>query len=177
MTEAQRYSRPMALFEPIFEALNAAGVRYVVVGGVAVVLHGHPRLTADLDIAVDLSPDAAGRSVIALEELGLRPRAPVNAADFGDATLRARWVEHQGMRVFSMWDPQEPMRSVDLFVENPIDFEELWSNSELVDLAGTPARIASIPDLIRLKRIAGRPQDLADIEALEAILAEEEETR
>ena len=66
-------------------------------------------------------------------------------------------------------DPGDPLRSVDLFVENPISFEELWSGADLVDLDGTPARIASIPDLIRLKRIADRPQDHADIEALEQI--------
>lgn len=165
----------MALFEPIFEALDAAGVRYVAVGGVAVVLHGHARFTADLDLAVDLAAGPAGDAVAALVGLGLRPRAPVDPADFADASERQRWIEGQGMTVFSMWDPDDPLRSVDLFVANPIGFEELWANSKLVDLAGTPARIASIPDLIRLKRIAARPLDLADIEALEAILAQEEE--
>ena len=68
------------------------------------------------------------------------------------------------MRVFSMWDPANPMREVDLFVEHPIDFDELWNRSEIINLSHTVARIASIPDLIRLKRLAGRPQDLADIE-------------
>jgi hypothetical protein len=43
---------PKTDFEQIFEALGQAGVRYVVVGGVAVVLHGHPRLTADRDLVV-----------------------------------------------------------------------------------------------------------------------------
>jgi hypothetical protein len=163
------YSPAMALFEPIFDALNRRNVRYVVVGGVAVVLHGHARLTADLDIAVDLGPEAARDAVAALTDIGLRPRLPVDANDFGDAASRERWQREKGMTVFSMWDPADPLRSVDLFVENPIDFEELWSGAEAIDLDGTPTRIASIPDLIRLKRIAGRPQDLADIEALERL--------
>ncbi len=160
----------MALFEPIFEALNRAGVRYVVVGGVAVVLHGHPRLTADLDLAVDLSPGEARRAIDTLVGLGLRPRAPVDPAGFADPATRARWAAERGMRVFSKWDPEEPMRVVDVFVENPVDFEELWSRSEILPLSGTTARVASIPDLIRLKRLAGRPEDRLDIEALEAIL-------
>ena len=160
----------MALFEPIFDALNRAGVRYVVVGGVAVVLHGHPRLTADLDLAVDLSPTAARRAIDALTGLGLRPRAPVEASGFADPDTRARWAAERGMRVFSLQDPDDPLRVVDLFVENPIDFEELWSGSEVVALSGTTARVASIPDLIRLKRLAGRPEDALDVEALEAIL-------
>jgi len=73
------------------------------------------------------------------------------------------------MTVFSMWDPDAPLRSVDLFVEEPIDFDELWERSVIVDIDGTPARVASITDLIRLKRVAGRPVDLEDIAALEEI--------
>lgn len=52
----------MALFEPVLAALDAAEVRYVVVGGVAVVLHGHPRLTADLDLVIDLAAEPASRA-------------------------------------------------------------------------------------------------------------------
>jgi hypothetical protein len=165
----------MPLFEPIFEALDAAGVRYVAVGGVAVVLHGHARLTTDLDLAVDLAAGPAGDANATLTAIGFRPRAPVDPMGFADASQRQRWIEQQGMTVFSLWDPNDPLRSVDLFVADPIDFEELWSNSTLVDLAGTSARIASIPDLIRLKRIAARPIDLADIEVLEIILGQQEE--
>ena len=56
-----------------------------------------------------------------------------------------------------------------MFVDNPIDFSELWTRSEVVSVGSTEARIASIEDLITMKRIAGRPQDLADIEALRVI--------
>ena len=80
------------------------------------------------------------------------------------------------MRVFSMVDPDDPMRSVDVFVEEPIGFEELYEQARVIDVAGTPVRIASIPDLIRLKRMAGRPLDEADIAALESIMQRQEET-
>jgi hypothetical protein len=66
------------------------------------------------------------------------------------------------------------MREVDLFLEHPINFDELWNRSDIIPLSHTVVRIASIPDLIRLKRLAGRPQDLADIEALEIILRRKE---
>jgi hypothetical protein len=74
------------------------------------------------------------------------------------------------MEVFSMYDPSNPMRVVDLFVAHPIPFEELWSRSDEFDLQSVTVHVASIPDLIHLKRLAGRPQDHADIEQLEAIL-------
>jgi len=161
----------VSLFEPIIDALNRVDVRYVVVGGLATVLHGFARLTADIDLAVDLAPPQARKAVEVLTGLGLRPRAPVDPLAFADPAIRGSWVRDKGMRVFSMWDPANPMREIDLFVEHPIDFEQLWARSELVALATTAVRVASIPDLIALKRLAARPQDREDIEALEAILA------
>ena len=163
----------MPLFEPIFEALNSVNARYVVVGGVAVVLHGHPRLTADLDLVVDLAPGEARKVVDALVGLGLRPTAPVDPALFADPHVRTRWVTEKGMLVFSLRDPNDPLRQIDLFVQEPIPFETLWEGAREIDVAGTPVRIASIEDLITMKRAAGRAQDLADIDALER-LAEEE---
>jgi hypothetical protein len=164
----------VALLEPIFDALNRAGVRYVVVGGVATVLHGFARFTADVDMAVDLSPHEDRKAIDTLVSLGFRPRAPIDATAFADPESRARWIREKGMRVFAMWDPANPMRQVDLFVENPIAFEQLWERAEVVNLGSTTVRIASIPDLIEMKRLAGRPQDLTDIEALEAIRKQKE---
>ena len=166
-----RYTAAVSLFEPIFAALNRAQVRYVVVGGLATVLHGFARLTADIDLAVDLAPPEARKAVEVLVGLGFRPRAPVEAVAFADPATRAAWINDKGMRVFSMWDPANPMREVDLFVEHPIDFDQLWARCEQIELATTSVRVASIPDLIVLKRLAGRPQDREDIEALQAILA------
>lgn len=166
----------MSVFEPIFVALDDAGARYVVVGGLATVLHGHARLTADIDLVIDLEPSEAHKAMSCLASIGLRPRAPVAAEDFADPELRRSWIEDKGMQVFSLWDPREPLREVDVFVSHPVPFDELWARSELIELASTKVRIASIEDLIALKRLAGRPEDLQDIEALEAI-AEERDRR
>lgn len=159
----------MSLFEPIFEALNSAEVRYVVVGGLATVLHGYARLTADVDLVVELEPPQARKTVEVLLGLGLKPRVPVRALDFADADIRNSWIREKGMQVFSMVDQANPMRVVDLFVDHPIPFEELWARSESIALTNVAVRVASIPDLVHLKRRASRPQDLLDIEALEVI--------
>lgn len=160
----------MGLLEPLFIALDRARVRHVVVGGLATVLHGYARLTADVDLIVDLEPTAARNAIGALLAEGFRPRSPVDPYEFADAARRRAWVDEKGMRVVSLRDTANPLREVDLFVDSPIDFEELWDRSEVMDLGQVRVRVAAIPDLITLKRMAGRPQDLADIAALEEIL-------
>ncbi len=119
------------VFLPIVEALNAADVRYVVVGGLAVVLHGHARLTAGLDLVVDLEPAGALAAIRTLLDLGFQPRAPVAAKDFADPTIRRSWIDEKGMRVFSLYDPANPVASVDLFVEHPIPFADLLARAEV----------------------------------------------
>jgi hypothetical protein len=160
----------VGLFGPLFSALNAADVRYVVVGGVAVVLHGYARVTGDVDLIVDLEPAEARKAIDTLVGLGLRARAPVDAVRFADPAERTRWIREKGLRVFSLWDPAQPMREVDLFTESPIEFATLWNRSQLVDIGEAEVRVASIADLIALKRLASRPQDLLDIAELEAIM-------
>lgn len=160
----------MSFIEPLFKSLNDAGVRYVVVDSLAGLLHGYARLTADVDLVVDLDPAQVRSAIDTLTGLGLRPRVPVNPGDFADGSIRETWVRDRGMQVFSLSDPANPMRVVDLFVTQPVPFEQLWSRAEVFDLQSTTVRVASIPDLIHLKRLAGRAQDQTDIEHLEAIL-------
>ncbi len=168
-SEPCRYTWFVAVFETLFQALNDAGARYVVVGGVATVLHGYARLTVDVDLIVDLEETEALKVIDALSDLGYEPRVPVQARDFADAKVRGSWIREKNMKVFSLWDPRNPMRVVDLFVRHPIAFESLWARSEVVHLSTTTTRIASIDDLIRLKELAGRDQDLTDIEKLREI--------
>lgn len=156
------------LYDDVHAALFAAGVRYVVVGGTAVVLQGHARMTIDLDLVVDLAADQALAAVQALQSLGLRPRLPVAAEQFADAGIRREWVEHRNLRVFSFYDPNSALRDVDLFAEEPLPFEELYGDSVVMQLAGAPVRVASRPHLITMKIAAGRPVDLQDVEALRA---------
>lgn len=159
----------MSVFEPIFQILNTAGVRYVVVGGLATVLHGYARMTADVDLAVDLAPEEAIKMIRALVGKGFRPQVPVPPEAFADPDAREVWLRDKHMLAFSLVDQVNSMRVVDLLLKPDVPFEELLARSEEVALNNTTVRIASVDDLIALKRHAGRPQDLADIQQLEAI--------
>jgi hypothetical protein len=156
------------LFAPVFAALNRSGVRYVVVGGVATILQGYVRGTTDVDVVLDLTAPNVARAIEELEKTGYRPRVPVRAADFADAAVRDRWMQEKGMVVFSMYSDTNPV-VVDLFVRTPVEFDELYRRSEVKPVEGGDIRVASLDDLIRLKRDAGRPQDLVDVAELEEI--------
>jgi predicted nucleotidyltransferase len=166
---ASRYAARVASLSTVVRALDEAGARYVVVGGLAVVLHGYARLTADIDLVVDLAEGQAVKDVAALERLGMVPRAPVAAREFTDPARRRAWIDEKGMRVFSMHDPRHPLVEIDLFVDPPIPFDALRSRASLVAMGGVEVPVASIDDLIAMKRLAGRAKDLEDIAALTAI--------
>ncbi len=153
----------------VFKALNETGVRYLVVGGVAVVLHGHLRFTGDLDLVVQLTPSNVALAVNALERLGFKSRLPIPAASLADPTLRASWIEEKGMVVFPLWSPAAPGLQIDIFVSEPFPFVENYGRARPVDIDGTPISVLGVSDLIEMKRKVGRPSDLADIAALERI--------
>ena len=165
----------VAALEEIFSVIAQSGARYLVVGGVAVVLHGHPRFTADLDLAVQLDRDNVLRLITALKELDYRPRAPVEAEALADASTRESWIRDKGLVVFSLHSPRFPATEIDLFVEEPFDFDEAYGRAFRADMNGTIVPVASIADLIAIKRVAGRTRDLEDIAALEAIQKELDE--
>ncbi len=153
-------------FETVFAALEEAQVRYVTVGGIAVVLHGYIRVTQDLDLVIDLEPREALRAIEALQGLGLTPLVPVPAEKFADPEARRDWIENKHMTVFSMRDLNDPIVNVDLFVDYPLPFEQLWERSELHELGDSQVRIASLEDLITIKKEVGRRRDEEDIEEL-----------
>src|SRR4051794_24347623 len=152
--------------ELLLMALTDAGVRYVVVGGVAVVLHGYLRATADLDLVLGMDQRNIETALRTFDRLGFHPRAPVPLHAFGDETERRRWIDEKNLQVFSLWHSKMPGFEIDLFVEPPLPFDDLYSRSIAVELGKTTASLASIDDLIVMKRAAGRPRDLEDIEAL-----------
>ena len=104
----------MSVFEPIFQILNTAEVRYVIVGGLATVLHGYARLTADVDLAVDLAPEEATKMIRILVANGFRPQVPVSREAFADPEAREVWLRDKHMLAFSLVDQTNPMRVVDV---------------------------------------------------------------
>lgn len=156
-------------YESLLRRLGRENIRFVVAGGMAVVLHGVLRMTLDLDLIVDLEPGNLDVFLDVMEDLGYRPRVPLDPQMLKDEKMRREWKEERGMLVFTFIHPQHHLAAVDLFVEEPLPFDELIRDSVRMEAGDMILPIISVGHLIRLKEIAGRPQDLRDIEALRAL--------
>jgi len=164
------YPSGMGLYDDVYAAFEEAEVRYVVVGGMAVVMSGHVRATVDLDVVVDLDPEAALRAMQALEGVGLLPRVPIAPTDFADPQVRESWIRDKHMQVLSFFDPDHPAREVDVFVAYPLDFDSLTAGAVPTRVGDRTVPVAAKHHLIEMKRVAGRPRDLEDIEALQRLM-------
>ncbi len=137
----------------IFASLRAHDVKYVVIGGIAAVLHGVPRATFDLDILIEASPENARRLLGALLEARLG-----TAAMTDPQALLSKEITVFNDRV-----------RIDVQTSTPgVRFEEVWPRRRAVEYAGQTFYVLSRDDLIASKRAAGRPRDLEDVRMLEA---------
>lgn len=157
----------------IVKTLDEAGVRFLVAGGVAVNLHGYARMTQDLDLVVELSPDNARAAMQALASLDYRPRVPVSMESFADPQQRRDWIENKHMQVFSLFSDAHPETTIDVFVTEPFAFDEEYQRADCYLVhPDVEIRTVTPETLIAMKRIADRDRDHDDIQHLQWIMEE-----
>lgn len=156
-------------YKDLFEVFHHSKIRYVVVGGLAVVLKGIPRLTMDIDIIVDFEENNLRRALGALDSLGFKPKLPVNPDDFLSAETRKSWRKEKNMLVFNFYHPNKPAEQIDIFTELPFSFSELYDSRTVEKLGDIEIPVVSTQHLIEMKKTSGRKQDMADIEQLEKL--------
>lgn len=145
-------------FKELLALFNENKVEYLIVGGYALAIHGHPRYTGDLDIWVLSKTDNAERILKSLHAFGLES-LQFQSEDFSTPN-----------QVVQLGNP--PLR-VDLMTNiDGVDFDEAWKRRKMIELEGLLIPFISKVDLIANKKVTGRYQDLADVEKL--ILLEEE---
>ena len=159
-------------FEPLdaLEVLVKHRVRFVVIGGFAAQLLGSPLLTQDVDVCYARDDDNLERMAAALNELGARLRGAPGDVPFVLDTKTLRMGDH------FMFDTEAG--ALDILGHPsgaPGGFEELDPAAETFDLGTFTVKVASIDELIRMKRAAGRPKDLAAVEELGALRDEIDE--
>lgn len=146
----------MTSLPAILQGLERARVRYLLIGGYASVIHGVPRTTVDVDLAVDPERENLRRAVVALRDQGLVPET--NRLD-----------EILGQGCVTATDDRE----VDLLTSLPeTSFDAVWERHIKVQFRGVEIPVISRADQIRLLRAVGRSQDLEDAEVLESLESE-----
>lgn len=153
-------------YEEVFRELNKRGVKYIVVGGIALNLLGVPRATADLDVLAELSKANLENIIKAMADLHYKPRLPVEPQSLLEPDKRKYWIEEKNLKAFTFYNETEPYKEVDILLRPPLGFDEIIERVTTVTAIGIPIPVISRSDFITLKESAGRKQDAADIEAL-----------
>jgi hypothetical protein len=157
---------PRAEFDAkqLLRALTDGGVDFVVIGGVAAVLHGSARATFDLDVCFASNPDnleALGRTLIGLRA---QLRGVTEAVPFVPDAAALRRVDV--LTLTTTAGDLDVLRAP----SGAPRYDVLRGHADRFDVGGFEVRVASVEDLIAMKTAAGRPKDRADVEELEAIL-------
>jgi len=153
----------------LFAALNRHQVSYVLIGGLAVALHGVERNTMDVDVSVVVSPENMGRLAAAAKELKLQPMLPVPLGALEDIETLKRWHTERHLQAFALRSDQLAGVTLDVVLFPPVDPQDMVQRAQHLNIAGVQVALACIDDLIRLKQSAGRPIDLADIAHLKRL--------
>jgi len=140
-------------FKEFIELLNKNRVRYLVVGGYAVALHGHPRYTKDLDVWIELTPENASNILKALEQFG-----------FGSLDLK----QDDFLQADQIIQLGYPPNRIDIMTSlKELTFKDCFNSRLKVEIEGVQINFIDIDNLKKNKRASGRLQDLADLENLE----------
>ena len=137
----------------VFKSFQQHEVKYVVIGGIASVLHGVPRATFDLDVLIEATPENAERLLQAMLDAGLGTASLTSADDL---------LSHE-ITIF-----KDRVR-IDVQTSTPgISFELAWKHRQIMSFQGNQFFVVSKEDLIRSQRAAGRDVDLEDVRLLES---------
>jgi hypothetical protein len=137
----------------LISALGKNEIEYAVCGGLALAIHGFARATLDIDVLIQ--PESLEKAYLVGAENGFDIRGL-------DISFKERAVE---IRRVSKIDDNGEVLSLDLLLVTP-QVQEVWETRETIDFLGNQLSVVSLTGLIKMKTLAGRPQDLADIERL-----------
>jgi hypothetical protein len=153
----------MMFIQKVCSKLDQSGVRYALVGGYAVALHGAIRGTFDVDLVIDWNRNSLKKTEQALRALGLESRLPVTAEDV--FLFRDEYITNRNLVAWNFFNPNNTLEQVDIV----ITYDLKGRKRRRLDTGGGPVHILNKQDLIEMKCLSGRPQDLEDVSALERL--------
>jgi len=152
----------------LLSALNRR-VDYVLIGGLAISLHGIERATMDIDVTVAMTTENLSSLVEMARELGMTPVLPVALDTLSDLDQLAQWHRERNLEAFALRAPGLSGVTLNVLLYPPVDYAHMRNRAVTFQAGNVPVVVASIDDLIALKQAVGRPIDLADIEHLKRL--------
>lgn len=169
----------------LIKMLVEAKVKFVLVGGLAVALHGYQRATLDVDVVLAMDAENLQRFLAVAKASGLRPTMPVQLDSLMQPELIEQWYREmgqagksrsgcsqKGMLAFSVRGSETVAAVLDILVRPVIPFADLLRDAVMLDVGAITVPVASIEHLIAMKTDTGRSKDLIDIEELRKIQAQ-----
>lgn len=136
-------------YEEELKALNKTKVKYLVVGGIAVNLHGLNRLTRDLDLMIDINEQNLEKFVLLMDKLGYGSKVSVD--------------DWKGKVAIAFRHDKDENKQIDVFMKNPIDFKKAYKKRAMFKAGKTSISCVGLQDLIKMKEMADRDRDWIDI--------------
>ncbi len=156
----------MADYQSILREFHERKLRYLIVGGVAVNLHGYPRFTNDIDILLALDHDNLALMAEIMECMGYQQRLPISIQELDDERRVLTLMKEKGLIAYSFIHAKEPQFNIDVLVGASIEFEKFSSHKIIAEAWGLPIPVVSINDLISMKQNSEREKDVQDVAAL-----------
>lgn len=153
----------------LFRALQTHDVQYVVIGGIAVNLHGVERATMDVDLVLAMDERNLQCFLRAAAELKLTPTLPVKIESLCDPAQLDEWIREKHMIAFCLRPVSKTAPSVDIIVRPKVAFDAIYRNRVEKKIGGVLFKLVSVDDLIALKSGTGRNKDASDIVALNKV--------
>ena len=150
----------------LFRKFHEEGVQYLICGGLAVNIYGIPRMTADIDLLVNFSEDNILKFEHVLEELSFASVVPIQLNSLLDASKRAEIIKTKNLIAFSYYNKRANFMNVDVLIDMPFSFTNMWENRERREIENFEINIVSLEHLIEMKKYANRNQDQQDVKML-----------
>lgn len=147
----------------VCRTLEQEKVEYAVVGGCAVALHGAVRGTVDVDIAIKWTLENLKKMEKALKKIGLISTLPITAENLFH--YQDEYVKNRKLITWNFYDPRNRLHQLDVVVTFNLHANEI----ETLKTSFGKVKVLKVKDLIKMKKMACRPQDLEDVKALEKL--------
>jgi len=155
----------MLLYQ-IVEAFKRDEIKYAIVGGYALALHGLVRATMDVDLVLTLKQEDFEMAEKSLMSINLQSRLPIRSQDI--IKMREEYIQNRNLTAWSFVDFKNPSRQVDILITKDLRNLEIVK----ISIGGKKIPVATLQELLKMKTESGRPQDLIDIKSIRAKLNE-----